>query len=134
MKIINDDNFEFVFASPPTGQSSQDFNLPPEEGSTQPLKRKIKPLDLNNPDDYQEALDLVLEQIENQKNTSEATRLQADKELRRPSSSNITEQDILNCIERGKEKDTPERLAAIEREKNDPNSPQRGEFYKKLFG
>jgi hypothetical protein len=132
---INDDNFEFVFGStPPPGQSSQDFNLPPE-GSTQPLKRKIKPLDLNNPDDYQEALDAVLKEIEDQKNTYEATRLQADKELGRPSSSIITEQDILNCIRKGKLKDTPERLAAIEKEKNDPNiCNERGEFYKKLVG
>ena len=100
---INDDNFEFVFGdTPPTGQPSQGFNLPPEEGSTQPLKGKIKPLDLNNPVDYQIALDAVLQEIEDQKNAAEATRLQADRELGRPSSPYISEQDILNCIEKGK--------------------------------
>ena len=136
MKIINDDNFEFVFAStPPPGQPSQDFNLPPEEGSPPPFKGKIKPLDLNNPDDYQEALDAVLQQIENQTNTAEATTRQADKELGRPSSSNITENDIKKAIAKGKLKDTPERLAAIEKEQNDPNIfNDRGEFYKTLFG
>jgi hypothetical protein len=101
MTIINDDDFEFVFGdTPPPGQSSQDFNLPPE-GSTQPFKCKIKPLDLNNPVDYQEALDAVLQEIEDQTNAAERTRLQADKELGRPSFP-ITEQDILNCIKKGK--------------------------------
>ena len=131
---INDDNFEFVFAStPPPGQPSSCGPNLPQEGSTQPLKRKIKPLDLNNPVDYQIALDAVLKEIEDQEHASENTRKQADKELGRPSCP-ITEQDVLNCIKRGKEKDTPERLAAIEREKNDTNSPERGEFYKKILG
>lgn len=97
MKIINDDNFEFVFGStPPPGQSSQDFNLPPEvppqpscvggqHQQGQPKDAKPKPWDLSNPDVFQEALDAVLQQIENQKNTSEATTRQADKELGRPS-------------------------------------------------
>jgi hypothetical protein len=138
MKIISDDDFEFVFGdTPPTqGSNTQPTygpNLPPE-GLPQPIKSKIKPLDLNNPVDYQIALDAVLQEIEDQKNAAEATRLQADKELGRPSSPYISEQDILNCIEKGKLKDTPERLAAIEKEINDPNSPERGEFYKKLFG
>jgi hypothetical protein len=133
MKIINDDNFEFVFKTPPTGQPEHGPNLPPE-GPPQPLKGKIRPLDLNNPVDYQIALDAVLQQIEDQKNAAENTRKQADKELGRLSYTNITEQDILNCIKKGKLKDTPARLAAIEKEQNDPNSPKRGEFYKKLFG
>ncbi len=143
MTIINNDDFEFVFKTNPSAQPSQHFNLPPEgppqtpcvggEPQAQPKDGKPKPWDLNNPDDYQEALDAVLKQLEDQEHAAENTRKQADKELGRPSYTNITEQDILNCIERGKEKDTPERLAAIEREKNDPNSPQRGEFYKKIF-
>lgn len=113
MTLINDDNFEFVFGStPPPGQSSQDFNLPPEgspqtscvggEPHGQHKEVKPKPWDLNNPYDYQEALDAVLQQIEDQKNAAENTRKQADKELGRPSSPYIREQDILDCIEKGK--------------------------------
>ena len=130
MKLISDD-FEFVFA-PPTGQPSQHLNLP-LEGSPPPFKGKIKPLDLNNPDDYQEALDLVLKEIEDQENTAEATTRQADKELGRPSFP-ITEQDVKKAIAKGKLKDTPERKAAIEKEINDPNNKNRREYYKKLFG
>jgi hypothetical protein len=146
MTIINNDDFEFVFKTNPPGQPSQHFNLPPE-GSPQtscvggqhqqgqPKDAKPKPWDLSNPDVFQEALDAVLKEIEDQKNAAEATRLQADKELRRPSSPYISKQDILNCIKKGKLKDTPERLAAIEREQNDPNIfNDRGEFYKKILG
>jgi hypothetical protein len=143
---INDDNFEFVFAPPPPGQPEHGPNLPPEGPPQpscvggepqhgQPKDAKPKPWDLNNPDVFQEALDAVLKDIEDQEHASERTRLQADFELGRPSSSNITENDIKKAIAKGKLKDTPQRKAAIEKEINDPDiSEERRKMLKKYFG
>lgn len=137
MKLINDDNFEFVFGTPLTqGSNAQPTygpNLPPED-SPPPFKGKIKPLDLNNPVDYQIALDAVLQQLEDEKNTAEATTRQADFELGRPSFP-VTKQDVKRAISKGKQKDTPERKAAIEKEINDPNiSAERRKMLIKYFG
>ena len=93
---------------------------------------KPKPMDLNNPDDFQKAIDAVLKGIEDQKNSAEQARKDSDKELGKPSNPNITEQDVKDASERGKAKDTQARKDAIDKELNDPNiSKERKDYYEK---
>lgn len=95
-------------------------------------KGKSKPMDLNNPDDFQDALDEVLKDIEGQENSARDTTKQADKELGKPSKSDITENDVKNASKKGAEKDTQERKDAIDKELNDPNiSKERKDYFLK---
>jgi hypothetical protein len=93
---------------------------------------KPKPMDLNNPDDFQDALDEVLKDIEGQENSARDTTKQADKELGKPSKTDVTENDVKNASKKGAEKDTQERKDAIDKELNDPNiSKERKDYFLK---
>jgi hypothetical protein len=132
MKTINNDDVEFIFGTPPKqsgNPSPHDPNLPPKGPIPLP-KGDIKPLNLNDPKDLQYFIDLALKQKEYQQNTYNIRKQATDKELRRPSSTNITEQ-INNIIEKGRDKDTQDRKGTTNKRLNDPNiSKNRREYYK----
>ena len=152
--IINNDDFEFVFGEPPPTQSVQrptyGYNLPPENPRPVPhvseneknhdlgggqSKGGIKPVNLHDPDDFECAVKEVLKGIRDRDNSAEITRKAAEKELGGTLSRNLTEQDVKNIWKRGMAKDTPELIAAIEKEMNDPNmSEARRAFFKRMSG
>jgi hypothetical protein len=151
-KIINNDDFEFMFGSRAPAQSVKNPyapNLPPEYPSQLPdtgtelqdyhgrgqSKVGIKPVNLHDPDDFECAVKEVLSGIKDRENSREITRKAAEKELGGTLSRNLTEQDVKNIWKRGMSKDTPELIAAIEKEMKDPNlSEVRRAFFKRMSG
>jgi len=103
MKLINDNDFEFIFRSPPpqSGQpTTHGLNLPPENAHALPdanigqSKGKPKPLNLDDPKDLEYAISQVIQQDKSRHNAAEITRKAADAELGGTSSGDITEQHI----------------------------------------